>query len=102
MKLYRCPEERCPSRHLCGHAVAHERHNCQQMGDCPSCRPLKTRTLWQVVSPEGKWWGDNHRTRRGAQFEAATWPGMPSGPNLEWRPLYRRGWRVIRTTQVEG
>jgi hypothetical protein len=99
VELYRCPEEGCPSRHLCGHAVAHERHNCQQMGDCPSCRPLKTRTLWQVVRPDGQW--DVHgtfRCRAGALVYAQSQAHTMGGN----RRARRAGWRAIKTTQVEG
>jgi hypothetical protein len=102
VKLYRCPEERCPSRHLCGHAVAHERHNCQQMGDCPACRPLRSRTLWQAVSPTGG------RCRHGVfvyRDAALAFCAMMAEVHRKpdaYRKARRKGWRVIRTTQVEG
>jgi hypothetical protein len=92
----------CKRQARCLHGCAHQAVGtctvavgCCGHGAGAICRPLKSRTLWQVVSDRGTWMFAPGRTRAEAIVNACLWA-------TAWRNRYRQGWRAIKTTQVEG
>lgn len=97
MRLMRCEGRTngdCPEG-VCPHYGLHEfRPYCVRPHlRCGTCRPVKTRRMWQVYNEEGKRAGRPYPTRRAAHTD--------SYRADNWRRLYRQGWRCRPVIVIE-